>query len=320
MKNYLQEIVNYVDEHVAHPITLDMISSYIGFSKYYLNHMFSIYTGFSIMEYVRKKKLEYALDLLKTDRRIIDIALEIGYSSERAFSRAVQKEYGHSPNYFRQSDVLRMRTLTIYDLTLNIDEDSLFSELPTTHKDLKNLIMERGVRDMKNYLSDIKYEVIEDMTVLSCTVEGNAPEDEVINLMNKLATVYGINPVRTFGFDSPVEGEQDAMQYRGYEYWLALSVDDVLKLPSKDTFQYEGHSIYIKHIPKLRYATLRISDPFSDPFTRITGGWMHLVKWLEMHDFKEPDFKRCNNANCLEEVKMIDGSIVMDIYIPIDKG
>ncbi len=100
MKTYLQKTINYIDSHLDSPLKLDEISSTTGFSKFYLNHMFSIYTGMSIIEYVRRKKLEYAIELLNTGRRVIDIAMEIGYSSERSFSRALVKEYGHSPRYF----------------------------------------------------------------------------------------------------------------------------------------------------------------------------------------------------------------------------
>lgn len=55
MKQYLQKAIHYVDEHIDAPLNLDMIAKHVGFSKFYLNHMFSIYTGFSVMAYVRKK-------------------------------------------------------------------------------------------------------------------------------------------------------------------------------------------------------------------------------------------------------------------------
>jgi AraC-like DNA-binding protein len=89
MKRYLQKVIEYIETHIEDQINLDQIAEHVGFSKYYLNHMFSIYTGLSIMAYVRRKKLEYGLELLKTERRILDIAVAVGYTSERAFSRAV---------------------------------------------------------------------------------------------------------------------------------------------------------------------------------------------------------------------------------------
>ena len=61
-----------------------------------------------------------------------------------------------------------------------------------------------------------------------------------------------------------------------------------------------------------------VNDPMSNPFELISTGWRTLVDWLEKHDFQEPDFKFDPAANCLEEVKTIDGITYMDIYIPVD--
>ena len=306
MIEYLQKAVDYIDEHVDEALSLDQISNYLGFSKFYLNHMFSIYTGYSLIAYVRKKKLEYAIDLLKTDKRILDIALEIGYASERAFSRAMTNEYGHSPSYFRTHNVLKTRRLVIYNLKLDADEERYAQ------------IIEKGCHRMKTYLSQVRYEVIEAKTVLSGTAIGSEPEEAIIGLMNQLAGEYVLPVERAFGFDSPVEGSEDVMQLRGYEYWLLVDQAQLEKLPSQEPFDYNGTEVTIKHIPSYRYATLRITDPFSDPFERIGTGWRYLVSWLEDHDFKEPDFQFNPTLHCLEEVKEIDGATVMDIYIPID--
>jgi AraC family transcriptional regulator len=54
MKQLLQKMIDHIDEHISEPLNLDGISWHVGLSKYYLNHMFSIYTGFSVMEYVRR--------------------------------------------------------------------------------------------------------------------------------------------------------------------------------------------------------------------------------------------------------------------------
>lgn len=319
MREYLQKAVDFVDGQINQPLNLDQIAGHVGFSKFYLNHMFSIYTGYSVMEYVRRKKLEYAIGELKTNKRVIDIALEVGYSSERAFSRAVVNAYGHSPAYFRTHDILKTRNLVIYDLKLEADEERILSGFPSSFKTVKENIQEKGVKLMKQYLSDVRYETIESLLVLSGTAIGNEPEDAIIDTMNRLAKTYGIEVLRQFGFDSPVEGSEDVTQLRGYEYWLAIDEKILGKLPNPERFIFEGTEISIKHIPAYRYASLRIDDPMVDPFERIGSGWQFLVSWLEDHDFKAGDFQRCESANCLEEVTQIGDRLVMDIYIPVDK-
>ncbi len=171
---------------------------------------------------------------------------------------------------------------------------------------------------MHEYLSDVNHVVIDEMTVLSCLIVSGEPEEEVITLMNNLARDYGLTPLRQFGFNVPVESDLYATEHRGYEYWLSLTEDDLAKLPSDKDFDYSGNSIVIKEIPGFRYATIRIADPFTAPFERIPNGWKALVGWLEENNFKNPDFKPCHDANCLEEVLEIDGLTVMDIFIPVD--
>ncbi|MCT4661114.1 MAG: helix-turn-helix domain-containing protein [Tissierellales bacterium] len=317
MKEYIQLIIDYIDNHLYEPLNLNEIANYIGFSKYYLNQVFSIYTGMSIIEYSRRRKLESAIDDLKTKKRIIDIALNLGYSSERSFSRAILREFGHSPSYFRHNKVSKTRKIVIYDLNLSIDEYRFYKNFPDNQKSFSNRISNKGVYNLMEYLSNVKYVTIDKMTVISCTIEGQNPEDEVIALMKKLSSKFDLQPYREFGFDSPVNSTEDAINYRGYEYWLAINNEDIEKLPSSNEFKFENHKVLLKQIPKYRYATIRIQDPFSNPFERIPGGWKALITWLEDHDFKEADFKKCSNANCLEEVLEIDGITVMDIFIPI---
>ncbi len=318
MIRHLQRAIDFIDEHIDVQLNLDMIADHIGFSKFYINHVFRVYTGFSIMEYVRKKKLEYALCELKTNKRILDIAIEIGYSSERAFSRAVANEYGYCPTYFRKHDIPKTRKLMIYDLKLEADEERILSGFPSTFEIVKQCIGKKGIDKMKVYLSDVRYEIMEQMIVLSGTAIGSEPEDAIMATMNKLAETYNIEVLRSFGFDSPVEGTEDVTKLRGYEYWLSIDKKMLDRLPNTEQFKFEDTLVTIKHIPAYRYASLRIEQPFVDPFERIGTGWRFLVSWVEDHDFKEPDFKCSENANCLEEVKEVDGNTVMDIYIPID--
>lgn len=173
---------------------------------------------------------------------------------------------------------------------------------------------------MKEYYSDISYDVIDSMIVLSGTAIGSEPETKIITIMNDLAEAYQLRVPRTFGFDIPIDRNDNVTNHRGYEYWLAVDEAELVKLPSAYSFEFEGVNIYIKQIPSCRYAKLRIEDPFIDPIERIGGGWRRLVGWLEKHDFKDAGIVRCDNAYCLEEVKAINGTIVIDIYVPVAKA
>ncbi len=322
IKDYLQTTVDYIEqcieENVNQELCLDAIAKHIGFSKYYLNSMFSIYTGLSIMAYVRRRKLCKGLEWVKSTERLSDVAAKLGYSSERAFSRAVTTEYGHSPSYYWHNPLPLRRKLIIYDLTMDLNPTMFDLSYPKSQIEIQKNLMEKGVAAMKNYLSDVRYEAILPMTVISGVAVGSEPEDQIISLMNQMASEYGIVVQRQFGFDSPVEGDQDATVYRGYEYWLVVQPTEISKLPSP-SFTFEQTSIHTKQIPGYRYATLTIENPFENPFERIPGGWKALLSWLEAHDFKDAGPKLVT-GNCLEEVITSEDTTntVMHIYVPID--
>lgn len=98
----VENMVEWVEENIENEPTLDRMAVEIGYSKFYCSAKFHEYVGMSYKEYVLKRKLSLAADLLlKTDERLIDIAVKYGFSSHEAFTRAFRKNYGYSPSYFR---------------------------------------------------------------------------------------------------------------------------------------------------------------------------------------------------------------------------
>lgn len=294
-KQSIEKVVDYIETHLHLRLTVDELAEQVGFSKYHLNRVFSVYTGHSLINYVRKRKLSHAIVDLQTEQRIIDIAATYAYSSERAFSRAFLKEFGKSPSHFRNKKVSMTPKLTIYDLTLPVVQ---------------------GENIMSDYLSTINYKTIPAMTVIRTTVISKNPEDEVIKLLTKFAKINNLKTSRNFGFDVPVSEEQANQDMRGYEYWLVLDESELEKVTLP--FMFEGSEISSHFLDKHRYAALRISDPFSDPFERIGLGWKTLVRWLEEKQISHNDSEKMCHAYCLEEVIETDGITYMDIFIPVD--
>lgn len=288
LKECIQDIVDYIESHIQDELTADSISEKAGYSKFYLHRIFSIYTGVTLMDYVRKRKLHRSLDALNSNQRIIDVALDYGFNSERSYSRAFVKEFGQSPSQLRHTDVCVCSKIIVYNL---------------------NLPSEGGLREMNGYLSKIKYETLKAMTVISGKRVGLEPEDEIIGIMTKWSNDNNIRVERQFGFDIPISEEEKAKGYRGYEYWLKVKGPLNSQAIVNDEFEW-------KEIPGYKYVSLRITDPFLDPFERIPNGWKTLVAWLEENQVSS-NFDQSENAYCLEEVIEIEGRTYMDIYIPI---
>ncbi len=94
----LEGCVNYIENKLRDKITLDEISAHAGISKYYLHRMFKSLTGESIIEYVQSRKLTSSInELVHTNMRMIDIALEYGFDHEQSYIRAFRKKFGYTP-------------------------------------------------------------------------------------------------------------------------------------------------------------------------------------------------------------------------------
>ncbi len=99
----IEDMIDWVETNMeAHP-TLEQMANHVGYSEFYCSAKFHEYVGISFKEYVLKRKLSLAAELLmKTDSLIIDIAIRYGFSSHEAFGRAFKKTFGYSPNQFRK--------------------------------------------------------------------------------------------------------------------------------------------------------------------------------------------------------------------------
>lgn len=90
----LQKTIDYIEERLKEPLSIEECAQYAGFSKFHFHRLFGIHLDVTLMEYVRRRRLGYAMLEVMQGKRILDIALDYGYGSERAFSRAFLQEFG----------------------------------------------------------------------------------------------------------------------------------------------------------------------------------------------------------------------------------
>jgi AraC-like DNA-binding protein len=87
---------------VAHPWTIADLADEVGISRSALVERFTRYLSEPPMTYLTRWRLQLAArSLQKTSRGVADIAADIGYESEAAFSRAFKREFGQPPGRYR---------------------------------------------------------------------------------------------------------------------------------------------------------------------------------------------------------------------------
>jgi AraC-like DNA-binding protein len=88
----------------GHGWTLESLASQIGTSRSVLAERFTALIGHAPMRYLSRWRMQLAArKLADTNAKISAIALEVGYASEAAFSRAFKKVSGASPQSWRKS-------------------------------------------------------------------------------------------------------------------------------------------------------------------------------------------------------------------------
>lgn len=97
----IQNILAYINQHLAEPLSVDALAAHAYMSKFYLMRKFKADTGYGIHQYIRSKRLLLARDLLKTDLPITQISAEVGFADYSTFSRAFKEMFQCSPREYR---------------------------------------------------------------------------------------------------------------------------------------------------------------------------------------------------------------------------
>lgn len=99
-----ERIRQYLDEHFREALTLPDIGKALNISEYYLAHIFKDAFDSPPMQYVMKRRIGEAQNLLSdTDMSITDITYHLGFSSVSHFTSSFSRYVGTSPGKYRQS-------------------------------------------------------------------------------------------------------------------------------------------------------------------------------------------------------------------------
>jgi AraC family transcriptional regulator len=92
----------FIESHFTEDLTLDDIANVGGVSRYHMSRVFAMATGCSVLRYVRGRRLtEAARALAGGAPDILAVALDGGYGSHEAFTRAFREQFGLTPEAIR---------------------------------------------------------------------------------------------------------------------------------------------------------------------------------------------------------------------------
>lgn len=99
---FIERAIWFIETRFAENITLDEIADVGGVSRFHLSRSFGTITGLPVMTYVRGRRLTMAAQqLLDGAPDILAVALDVGYGSHEAFTRAFRDQFGQTPEHLR---------------------------------------------------------------------------------------------------------------------------------------------------------------------------------------------------------------------------
>ena len=93
---------SYIRDHSDDSMSLGAVAQVVNMSATYFSEKFKEMTGINFVEYVARTRVEKARNLLlNPNRRVSEVAFEVGFQSLSQFNRAFKKIAGESPRDYR---------------------------------------------------------------------------------------------------------------------------------------------------------------------------------------------------------------------------
>ena len=98
-KDGFSDIINYLNEHIYEPLSLDSLCERFYTSKSCLNRKFKLMTGSTVWKYITAKRLLYAKELLQNGIPPTKVFSKCGFNDYTSFYRAYKIKFGTPPKF-----------------------------------------------------------------------------------------------------------------------------------------------------------------------------------------------------------------------------
>jgi AraC family transcriptional regulator len=128
----IHRVIAYIDEHLDAPLDLETLAAVAHFSAFHFHRLFRAWTGETLGDYLRRRRIETgALRLLTQPRStVLEVALAVGFASGEAFARAFKVRFATTPSAWREERNSGQAERSLDQAIGGIDFDHGF---PATH-------------------------------------------------------------------------------------------------------------------------------------------------------------------------------------------
>jgi len=288
----LQEILEYIDKNIREKLSVEILAERAGFSPYHFCRVFQWGVGFSIMEYVRKRRLAFAAADLGSGKLIIDIAFDYGYETHTGFTKAFRNYFGCTPEDYRKQSSNEIPKLPILSRTKLYVDGGIVMEPK---------IIKRPAVKIAGFLIKTKTENGENLIKIPEFWQECMDDGTLKKLHNEPFAKNHYEYGACFP-ENPENGE--------FEYIIGIEINEMMDVPKE---------YHVCSIPEATYAVF--SSPPADDASfaaSIQGTWKYIFsEWFpdSGYEFMENgvDFELYDERSKSETGK------VMDVFVPVMK-
>lgn len=100
----IQQTIEFIEDHLSEEIRIDNLAKMAALSLFYYQRLFSRLVKKPVAEYIKLRRMARATEtLLQKEQRILDVALELGFSSHEHFTRTFKDTFGMTPEEYRSN-------------------------------------------------------------------------------------------------------------------------------------------------------------------------------------------------------------------------
>ena len=101
----VENILSCINSNLDKDLSIDLLSKTFYLNKYYLMHLFKEETGYTLYNYILKKRIIKASALMKSGMQAGEVCAQCGFGDYSSFVRAFKKEFGLSPKQYYKSTI-----------------------------------------------------------------------------------------------------------------------------------------------------------------------------------------------------------------------
>ncbi len=129
----INKVQDYIENHYEDELSIEKLANIASFSKFHFQRIFRQITRESLYSYIKRLRLEKAVFLLRTNKRlkVQDIALSVGFSNQASFAKALKERYKSNASAIRNMSIPEMDEL-INKISINgkVCDEKIYYNIP----------------------------------------------------------------------------------------------------------------------------------------------------------------------------------------------